>query len=340
MERRLSIGRIFLILLAVVLVGVFGFLLYNDGKLQNLQVMDFNNSQDENRQELNAHNQQIIQQADTVQQSIDNTITGLVLYGNTSLGSGKLSYQLKNTLNTELFKKINDTIKQTPSIIGHQVTLPVADLGISSETTDTILARLGITPLVVAKDFTIPADTAPVEIGIKTIMGTFPNFAAQADSNFSRISINGIEGRLKITQENNNEKIYFFVRKDAGEAVNIISGTRIIPEIAEIYQSYTPVIFFEFEQDDAAKYISTVKAVLKHHEKHNEQFIVIYRTKANSEMDVALSEAFGYNYIRTDEEEIDYADLAEKIYFRIKTLKYLDEIINTVQKAENVIFSE
>ena len=74
------------------------------------------------------------------------------------------------------------------------------------------------------------------------------------------------------------------------------------------------------------------------HQLSNDRYIIVCRTPANSELDIAMSENFGLNYIRTDD-KIDYKDLSEKIYFRMKTLKYFEIISNSVKKAEKRIFS-
>lgn len=339
MERKINVRHVLLTLAAVALIGIFIFILFYDNQLQNLQILNFNNTQTEKRQEQTEYEQLVIQNTERVQTTIDKELTGIVLYGDNYLGGGRLALHLQNTFETELFQKINGVIKQYPSILGHELKIPVANFEVVNENLDTIMTRIGAEPLLVAKRFVIPADTTPVEISLKTVNGTEVDFLSQSSVSMGTATINDIEGNIQIAY-NDDKKIYTFTRNIAGDETTIVSGTKVYTELQEKYREYIPVIFFGNNDYTILKnYLNRYKEIVQHQTTHQDKYIIICCAPANSTLDTAMTETFGYNYIRTDK-EIDYTDLAEKVYFRMKTLKYLNILNSSIEKAERKILPE
>lgn len=331
MEKRLNIGNVILTVIAVVLIGVFGFIIYNDSKFQKNNTVGVQT--DTEYEKLIAENMQRIQNL------IDNNLNEIVVYGDEYLNDNAIASELENIIDQELFFKINDLTAKYPRVIGYHLSIPVSNFEVHGESLETIMARMGIVTTIVGKACVIPSDTnTETEIQLDKAGANTPlNFLKQTYVKLGKVTIGNIEGSISISENKPNS--YMFKRTSYGDETKIKSGTKVYFESSEKYRNAVPIIFFgNNEFKDTQQYLNYIRAIIQHQNK-NDKYIIICRTKANSELDTTMSNIYGYNYIRTDD-DIDYKDLSEKIYSRMKFLKYTNRISNAVEKAESQLFEE
>ena len=334
MDRRFNIGGIILSVIAVLLVVFFVFILYNDNKLQNF--LSQQTSQNSNGSQTD-YEQVITKNVEEIQNAI-NSFGSITVFGDEYAGNGTLSDALSDEFDNELFGKINEQIKRYPAIIGQYLEMPVSNFEVHDESFNTIMTRIGVETVFVARDCVINANSEEgSDILLKTISGNPLQLSIQSYTSLGMVTINGIEGKLS-RSHSEEAGAYIFKRSSDGEEVEIVSGTQVKFSVSEEYKDSIPVIIFgnNNHYSNLKQFIKYCQKIIEH-QSANDKYIIVCRTPANSDVDNTMTETFGHNYIRTGE-NIDYNDLAEKIFFRMKTLKYLDSVSESVQKAENNIF--
>ena len=334
MDRRFNIGGIILSVIAVLLVAFFVFLLYNDNKLQNF--LSQQTSQNSNGSQTE-YEQVITENVEEIQNAV-NSFGSITVFGDEYAGNGTLSDAISNEFDNELFKKINDEIRRYPRIIGQYLEMPVSNFEVHDESLETIMTRIGVETVFAARDCVINASSEEgSEILLKTISGSPLKLSVQSYTSLGTVTVKGIGGKLS-RSHSEEEGTYIFKRSSDGEEVKIVSGTQIKFSVSEEYRDSIPVIIFgnNNHYSNLKQFIRYCQKIIEH-QSANDKYIIVCRTPANSDVDNTMTETFGHNYIRTGE-NIDYNDLAEKIFFRMKTLKYLDSVSESVQKAENNIF--
>lgn len=336
MDRRFNIGGIILSVIAVLLVVFFVFILYNDNKLQNF--LSQQTSQNSNGSQTD-YEQVITKNVEEIQNAI-NSFGSITVFGDEYAGNGTLSDALSDEFDNELFGKINEQIKRHPAIIGQYLEMPVSNFEVHDESFNTIMTRIGVETVFVARDCVISANSEEgSDILLKTISGNPLQLSIQSYTSLGTVTINGIEGKLS-RSHSEEAGAYIFKRSSDGEEVEIVSGTQVKFSVSEEYKDSIPVIIFgnNNHYSNLKQFIKYCQKIIEH-QSANDKYIIVCRTPANSDVDNTMTETFGHNYIRTGE-NIDYNDLAEKIFVRMKTLKYLDGISESVQKAENSIFPD
>lgn len=336
MDRRFNIGGIILSVIAVLLVVFFVFILYNDNKLQNF--LSQQTSQNSNGSQTD-YEQVITKNVEEIQNAI-NSFGSITVFGDEYAGNGTLSDALSDEFDNELFGKINEQIKRYPAIIGQYLEMPVSNFEVHDESFNTIMTRIGVETVFVARDCVINANSEEgSDILLKTISGNPLQLSIQSYTSLGTVTINGIEGKLS-RSHSEEAGAYIFKRSSDGEEVEIVSGTQVKFSVSEEYKDSIPVIIFgnNNHYSNLKQFIKYCQKIIEH-QSANDKYIIVCRTPANSDVDNTMTETFGHNYIRTGE-NIDYNDLAEKIFVRMKTLKYLDGISESVQKAENSIFPD
>ena len=336
MDRRFNIGGIILSVIAVLLVVFFVFILYNDNKLQNF--LSQQTSQNSNGSQTD-YEQVITENVEEIQNAV-NSFGSITVFGDEYAGNGTLSDALSDEFDNELFGKINEQIKRYPAIIGQYLEMPVSNFEVHDESFNTIMTRIGVETVFVARDCVISANSEEgSDILLKTISGNPLQLSIQSYTSLGTVTINGIEGKLS-RSHSEEAGAYIFKRSSDGEEVEIVSGTQVKFSVSEEYKDSIPVIIFgnNNHYSNLKQFIKYCQKIIEH-QSANDKYIIVCRTPANSDVDNTMTETFGHNYIRTGE-NIDYNDLAEKIFVRMKTLKYLDGISESVQKAENSIFPD
>ena len=331
MEKKLNIGNVILTIVAVLLIGTFGFIIYNDSRFQSQIAVDVRTDPE--------YEQLIAENMEKIQKVINNNLNEIVFYGDEYLNDNDLATKLKNVFDKELFSSINGLTEKYPRVIGYKLSIPISNFEAHNESFETILARMGIVTTVVGKSCVIPADTdTALEIKLNKAGANTPmNFSKQSYIKLGTVTINDIQGSISISSDTPN--LYRFKRTSPGVETKVKSGTKVHFKSEEMYKDALPIIFFgNNDFRNTQQYTNYVKAIIQRHN-NKEKYIIICRTKANSELDTTMTEIYGNHYIRTDD-DIDYQDLSEKIFSRMKLLKYTSRVANAVEKSKKILFEE
>lgn len=187
----------------------------------------------------------------------------------------------------------------------YTVEIPVVNMGVGEETTNTILGRNGAVPYVLKNDITIPADCEPVLLNLISENGKAVLPLTAGDGGVNPVTINGIEGTLALSNTTNSQ--YTFTRLEKGKETLAEAGTEVITaaESAE-YRNYIPVIFIGTYGGftDVQNLIDQNKAIIDHQLGPDGRYIVlgVYEFKNGavfyiSTYDDAMKKAFGDRFI-------------------------------------------
>ncbi len=331
MEKKISIRQIVLIIIAVVLVGVFALMMYIDGKHQTVQINTFHENETVRRKEESEYDALLLDSLQNINAAMDSSLKEIVFYGDEYLCEGVLAEEFQKVFDKEVFQDVNAIFGKSSQMVGKLPSVTTRNVEIHQEPMEEILMRIGATVLMTKEAFTIPADTSETEVVLADQYNHIPVFTRQPYIRFGTVTINGIDGKLKLSDE---EGKYLFERLEAGEETYVEAGIKVYAELSESYRDGTPVLFFGSTRDEGvSQFIRHHKQILKHQNLRDDRYIIVCRTQSNSKLDQEMTKAFGYHYIRVDD-DIDYPDLAERIYFRMKTLEFLDPVMQAVAQAE------
>lgn len=254
--------------------------------------------------------------ADTLAALAD-TLPGIVCWGD-SLTSGPggdaMSYpkSLQNCVNERLCALYDPTaalsdeekalLQNNPSDKSNlTVDIPVINMGVGGETTNTILARNGAVPFLTDGSITIPSECKPVRIRLTCESGAPVAPLLQGNAGMESVTIGGIKGVITHGQG------YFFTRSEPGEETKIPDGTVIVTEGSGKYLDYLPVIFIG-QNGGYTGYFDLVdqqRAIIEHQTKNGDRYIIIgmhtttpgYR----EDLEELMVEEFGDKYINLRE---------------------------------------
>ena len=158
--------------------------------------------------------------------------------------------------------------------------IPVANMGIGGERSDTICGRAGVIPLTL-KGFTVPADgkMVPVEFEVKDGQQAAP--LLQGDGGVNPVTIGDIKGRLSFewTDDNGNVQYYFnfFSPSSIDEDITFPDGTEMKCAATDKYKDYIMVIMMGgnggFNTLD--ELIEQHREMLKRQEKNADRYIIV-----------------------------------------------------------------
>ncbi len=250
-------------------------------------------------------------------QTVADYLPGIVCWGDSvTLGSsGNISYPavLKVYLDS-YFCDIYDfrsTIKNADDFArlnwdDYKVSVPVVNMGGGKENSYTVLGRSGAMPFVLAADVTIPADTEPVEIRLKSESKNDVNPLTGGDAGINNVTIDGIEGTLSIDSSQYYSK-YYFTRLTAGEETAMPAGTVVKTAATDLYRDYIHIVcigtFGSTSSPDDL--VQQVKTLLSRQTKNTERFLVLGPCSINgsfnsftmNNIDTAMMQAFGSRYV-------------------------------------------
>ena len=242
----------------------------------------------------------------------------------------------------------------------------VTNMGVSNEGLRQILVRAGVKTMELGEWIQIPAEDDPVTVRLmddeawnSEDKDAELKFAKQRDVGFGKVWIDDIEGTLIATDDwfDSGHPRYAFVRDEQGSRQSVGSGTKVEIESATEYIGDIPIFFFENDTGRSIDgFVSDVEdlvyryANLEDEEEGEESpydlpFVVIFSTNEGSDMDRAMSNAFGNNYIRnenlsSDMTERAYKKLAQKVYENLDEQGCFDsvkeKIALAVQEAEEL----
>lgn len=185
-----------------------------------------------------------------------------------------------------------------------QMDIPVVNMGVGGEDTYTILGRSGVVPFVTGADFTIPSSAKKsVSITMESGAGALVTPLRQGKAGMETVWIGGVKGRIRVHQASPYEGdfSYSFVRSSKGKKTFVPAGTEIITAGSQSYTDYLPVIFM-----GQNGHYSDVQDLIRQHrmliDRHSDgRFLVIGissgNAAGNAEMEKAMEEAFGRQYI-------------------------------------------
>ena len=261
---------------------------------------------------------------------------------------------------TRTFSKVLESEEySTPAI-------DITNLGVSNEGMRQILVRAGVSTMKVGDLITIPGSTDSVTIRLVDDEGLNSGkandelrFAKQKNTTFGKVWISDIEGTLVETDDwfDSYHPRYAFVRDEEGSAQNVESGTDVEIESATKYIGCVPIFFFENSAGRSTdRFVSDVMDLaIRYADSGGEKsednsgimydlpFVVICTTDEGSDIDRAMSDAFGDRYIRNESStaemnELAYRKLAQEVYENLDAQGCFDEakgsIAEIVKEAE------
>ncbi len=236
--------------------------------------------------------------------------------------------------------------------------IPVVNMSVPKDSTKTILARAGITKILVSKEFTVPKGLDPVEIQFKAEDNSyiFPlRYGIYCDGGMSNVTIGNVEGTLSITKDSAQraKPKYYFTRKKEGKEVVINKGEQIISDSMTMYSDYIPVICMgeAGTWNDANDLIKQQQALIDSC-KDKDKFVIVgmfnvpledadnmdedekykLQKKENEKMDAALAKHWGDHYINIreylcSEESIKYIESKDIEFDKDDKKKIKDKMI-------------
>ncbi len=182
------------------------------------------------------------------------------------------------------------------------ISVPVVNMGVGGENTNTILGRNGAVPFITSSAFTIPAEEKSVAIKFMSENGKQVAPLIQGNAGMEFVTIEGIKG--VISRSGNN---YVFTRSEAGDSVQVAKGTKIITSGSEPYREYFTVIFIGQNGGftDYDELVEQQKAIINHQTKNKDKYIIIglHTTTPSYREDLEglMVEEYGDKYINLRE---------------------------------------
>ena len=134
----------------------------------------------------------------------------------------------------------NAETESYPAVLANLSGKTVYKMGIGGETMYTIAARQGAINIVTKNDFTIPAGKTAVNIDFAAEDGGVIVPRNPSIGGWNPITIAGVEGWISVdSKRNTNTGMYElvsaqFTRNEAGEAINVAKGTKIVTDASEL----------------------------------------------------------------------------------------------------------
>lgn len=190
----------------------------------------------------------------------------------------------------------------------YKVRIPVVNMGVDDEDTNTILGRSGTVPFVLKNEVTIPAGTEPVEIELISQNGKRVSPLSGGNGGVNNVTIGGIEGTLTLEADNKpgsaKKLLYHFTRTSAGSEYKAAAETPVITAAAEMYKDYLHIVWmgaFEGYKDEK-ELVTQIKTLLARQTNNTDRYLVIgLCCKGDwgdfSSYDTAMTQAFGDHYI-------------------------------------------
>ena len=232
-----------------------------------------------------------------IEQAIVEELPGIIAWGDSlTAGAGGEGTNYPNQLQSLIKSNVYD--------------IPVINMGVGGENTNTIMGRAGSVPFVV-NSFTIPNDTSKVEITIMSSDGNSVAPLRQGDNGVNPVTINGISGTISIEQATytSQEYTYYFNRTEPGTPVNVEDGTVITTAATTLndYQNYIPIVFmgqYGGWNENPLELISQIKSILNM-DQWNDKYLVLGLTSGTAEsradLELAMQGEFGDRYINLRE---------------------------------------
>ena len=193
----------------------------------------------------------------------------------------------------------------------YKVDIPVINMGVANEDTNTVLGRSGVIPYVIAEDVTIPSEVKPVEIKILSQNGKAVTPLSGGNGGVNSVTINGIKGTLILDSLDSNESFrwnnipsYSFTRLEEGEEIPVEKGTPIITAASDMYKDYIHIVCIGTcgGYETANELTEQIRLLLSRQTSNTDRYLVLgicydRGWKNMSKFDTAFVQAFGERYI-------------------------------------------
>ncbi|QPC47592.1 hypothetical protein [Mangrovibacillus cuniculi] len=183
------------------------------------------------------------------------------------------------------------------------VNVPVVNMGVSGEDTNTIIGRAGGVPFSLVNNTTIPSTSIPVNITLQSENGHEVIPFRRGDRGINPVTINGIEGKISWDKE---KDAYSFQRSQTGRTTTIADGSTIVTNATNQYEGFVPVVFIGQNggYETPEELVSHVDSII-HMEKYDEKFLVLGLTsgtkESRAELEKVMEETYGIQYINLRE---------------------------------------
>jgi len=222
--------------------------------------------------------------ANLLHETIQEELPGIVVWGDSfTAGVEGNSMTIPLVLQNLIYERVFNNI-------------PVENMDVSGESSNTLIGRTGSVPYVVS-GFTIPADTSKVEIHLTSSNGSAVAPLVHGDRGVNPVTINGVQGIISTVEES-----YFFERLEGGEAVPVQDDTIVETAAFKDFDNFLPIISmgenggYETNQ----QLVDQIKSILNM-EKSNEKYLVLGLTSGTAESRIELeslmASVFGEKYV-------------------------------------------
>lgn len=187
-----------------------------------------------------------------------------------------------------------------------RIYIPVENMGIGGENTVTIAGRAGGIPFKL-NEFTIPAESVPVEISFQEEEGKAVRPFEQGDAGINPCMINGISGSMSGEKTQDGIMHYFFTRSEQGDAVYVEEGTEVETWAATQFPDYIYVVFMGENHgwNSIQDLIEQQQAILAMQEKYADRYIVVGlptgTRQERRELEEALYGVYGERFLNIRE---------------------------------------
>lgn len=221
-----------------------------------------------------------------LEEMISKDFPGIVTWGDSlTLGAGGDGVSYPSVLQQLIHKNVYN--------------LPVVNLGVGGEATNTIMGRAGSISFEVGA-FTVPAERSPIEITLSSSNGSSVSPLIQGDGGINPVIIDGIKGTLSVKQDSRTH--YFFQRSEPGNAVSIKENTEVKTAAADKYQNYIPIVLMGQNggYKDNQDLIDQINSIVRM-EKYNDKYLVLGLTTGSAasraDLERQMASTFGDRYL-------------------------------------------
>lgn len=253
---------------------------------------------------------------DEINKAIEDCVPGIICWGDSLTEGGEVNYPLvlSDTIRKNIIEEVSLEEMTNPKyeyLIDEYLddikTPEVVNMGVSRETSITIVGRAGGIPYVTAEKVVIPEQCTAVELPFISADGKKVTPQKPGYCGLENITISGVTGQLSMETDEANKKIYWFTRMEAGDRVEVPQGTEIITYGSTHYLNYLPVIYIGTNgyYNSFSDLIKQQRSIIEHQTDHQDCFIIVGihvgTDEEKRELEKTMVKEYGDKYINLRE---------------------------------------